>query len=704
MRRATPAEAHQAPPQRRRWSMRDYKPLWLTRLLAYRMRACYCLSASANRRASQETYSEGGSVEVQETNGQQETGNDMSDGRSSQRQPGAENRQTSAIRIPSKASARWLRILQQVTEGAISHLDMQELLRELLDRIRDAMGVDNAAILLVNADGAHFDLYAARGSEEDVGDAAQVQIGRGVAGTIAARRTAMIINDLSEVEAENPLLRATAHSLVGAPLLIGDRVIGVIHIDSASPRQFTEEDSQLLQVIASRVALAIEHAQLYEAERAARQKAEALTRQLQTLQTVSDVALEYVQLDELLRALLPRIQQILEVDNVAILLPTADEKNLTLYNVRGPEEAVIGKVLIPMGQGVAGLIAATRQPLAVENLAAVPVANAFLREHFHSLLGVPLLSGERLIGVIHVDTFEFRHFTEEDTQMLQTLAERIATAIARSQQYERAQHGRVKAERHAAALQDTMERLDEFLSLASHELRTPITSLAMNIQLIEYWLDAERPRRAGEPEGEYLSRAVATVRPFLKRSDRSVKRLNRLIGDLLDATYIREERLALRPQRIDLVAVAREVVEEQRQIHTTRTLAFKAEGPESLSVDGDLDRIAQVMHNYIGNAIKYSDPDEPVTVITQVAGDQARFVVRDVGVGIPDAELEHIWERLYRVAGIEHQSGSRIGLGLGLYISRDIIERHGGQVGVQSAPGEGSTFWFTLPLARPHED
>ena len=638
-------------------------------------------------------------MDEQETAAEQDAGTYRLAGYVQQRQPDTEDRLANETRTPARTPARWLRILQQVTEGAISHLTLQDLLRELLGRIREAMGVDNAAILLVNEAGTHLNLYAARGSEEDVTGIAQIPMGRGVAGAIASTGMPRIIDDLSQVEVENPHLSMTACSLIGAPLLLGDRVIGVIHIDSARPRHFTDEDSQLLQIIASRVALAIEHAQLYEAERAARERAEMLARQMQTLQAVSDVALEYAQLDDLLHALLPRIQEILGVDNVAILLPVADKSELTLYSVRGPEEAVMGNVHVPMGQGVAGTIAATRRPLIIENLATVPVSNPFLREHFRSLLGVPLLEGEQLVGVIHVDSIESRRFTDEELQLLQTLAERIGPAIAHSQQFERAQRKRLQAEERAAILQDTMERMDEFLSLASHELRTPLTSLAMNIQLIDYWINSGRPRRVNETEADYLQRAISMVRPFVQRSSYSIQRINRLIGDLLDAAYVREQRLALRPQRINLAMVVRESVEEQRRTHAPRTLIFE-EAPDAIYVEGDADRIEQVLSNYISNALKYSDSSQSVRVTVSIEGDQAQVAVSDNGVGIPEAELEHIWERLYRVAGIEHQSGSRVGLGLGLYISRDIIERQGGQVGVRSTPGRGSTFWFSLPLAH----
>ena len=601
-------------------------------------------------------------------------------------------------------AAKWLTILHQVTEGAMAHRELHDLLRELLGRIREAMAADNAAILLMDEDGRHLTVYAAHGPEEEVTGKARVRVGHGVAGTIAATGKPLIVDDLSQIEVENPLLRATGHSLVGVPLVASGRVIGVIHVDSAWPRTFTEDDVRLLQVIASRVALAVENARLYESERAAREQTESAMRQLRMLQAVSDVALAHARLKDLLQALLERIQQSMEVDNVAILLPTPDGQELTLYSVHGPEAAVMGKVHVPMGGGVAGRIAATREPYFVENLAAVPVANPFLKEHFHSLLGVPLISDGRLIGVLHIDTMRPRHFTRDDGRLLEVLAERIALAIDRARLYETAQEHRAAAESRAEALEETTRRMDEFLGIASHELRTPLTSLKANVQMIDYWLNGQHGRRPAETLAAFQARVVSMAQPLVQRSNHSIRRLDRLIGDLLDASRIRENRLDLRYQQVDLVAVAREVVEDQRQAHPDRSLWVTTFGSEPVHVMADADRIGQVITNYVSNALKYSKSDAPVTIHVKQEREQARVAVSDQGIGIPEAEQEAIWGRFYRVAGVGHQSGSQVGLGLGLYISRDIVMRHGGKVGVRSAPGQGSTFWFTLPLKHSERE
>lgn len=609
--------------------------------------------------------------------------------------------------FPSTGSARmanrWLRILQWVTEGAIAHLDLQALLRELLGRIREAMAVDNAAILLVSEDNTHLTLYAAHGPEEDVTGQVQVPMGRGVAGSIAASAQPRIIDDLSQVDVENPLLRATAHSLLGVPLLSQTRVIGVLHVDSARPRHFTDEDSQLLQVLASRVVLAIEHAQLYESQRVAREEAEGASRQLQALQAISDVALEHVRLDDLLQALLLRIQQMLGVDNVAILLPTTAGQELTLYSVRGPEEAMLGKVHVPMGQGVAGTIAATRAPLIVDNLATVPVANPFLRKHFRSLMGVPLLDDGRLVGVIHVDSVAPRQFTEEESHLLQVLAERIARAIARAQQYEHVRQSRTQAEREVAALQETTQRMDAFLSVASHELKTPVTSMKASVQLAMRAARSLSALALPETAAAKLTRALE----LLASTDKQATKLDRLIDDLLDVTRLQAGTATIRLARADLGAIVREAIEQQQLAWPGRAIRLDLSSlPEALpTLMVDADRVSQVVANFLTNALKYSADDAPVTVTITFPGrdepdqqrDQVRVAVRDQGPGLSAEQQVQLWQLYHRVPDIVQQSGSGAGLGIGLYVCKAIVEQHGGRVGVESAPGEGSMFWFTLP-------
>jgi signal transduction histidine kinase len=180
-------------------------------------------------------------------------------------------------------------------------------------------------------------------------------------------------------------------------------------------------------------------------------------------------------------------------------------------------------------------------------------------------------------------------------------------------------------------------------------------------------------------------------------------RLNRLVNDLLDTARIQSGRLALTLKLEDLVDIVRATVEEHSQAFPERSIILHL--PEApIIVSADAERISQVVANFLTNAFKYSREECPVEIGVEVEGSLARAWVRDRGPGLLPDYQAHIWERFYRVPGLEIQSGSGVGLGLGLHISKTIIEQHYGQVGVQSAPGQGSTFWFTLAVAAPADE
>ncbi len=234
------------------------------------------------------------------------------------------------------------------------------------------------------------------------------------------------------------------------------------------------------------------------------------------------------------------------------------------------------------------------------------------------------------------------------------------------------------------ALREANQQMDDFLGIASHELKTPLTALRLQVQAVKRRIHPQAP-----------------VEEPLARMEHQVRRLERLVNDLLDVSRIRAGKLELSLESADLAALVRQIVEEQRQAAPTRTITLHLPSDHAVLLMLDADRIGEVLVNYLTNALRYSPAEQPVEVGLAVEEEHARVWVRDHGPGIPAAEQAHIWERFHRVPGIKAQSGTGVGLGLGLSICREIIERHHGHVGVQSAPGHGSTFWFTLPLGQP---
>lgn len=269
--------------------------------------------------------------------------------------------------------------------------------------------------------------------------------------------------------------------------------------------------------------------------------------------------------------------------------------------------------------------------------------------------------------------------------------------IVVSLEYEQLRREQETARAHEEALIEANRRVEEFLGIVSHELKTPLTSLIGTNQLMAQRIDAYTRAGVGPDD---RARALGMVRELVRRCESSLFRIGRLVNDLVDDARIREGQLEIEFERCDLRTVVADAVEEQRLLAPTRTIRLLACNSDPILVLADPSRLVQVVSNYVSNALKYSRENQPVVVRVHVMGGMGCVTVRDKGVGLPIVELDQIWDRFHRAEGVAVQSGSDVGMGIGLHICKTIIERHGGQVGVKSVPGRGSTFWFTVPLAR----
>ena len=222
---------------------------------------------------------------------------------------------------------------------------------------------------------------------------------------------------------------------------------------------------------------------------------------------------------------------------------------------------------------------------------------------------------------------------------------------------------------------------DQMLSIVAHELRTPLTAMKARAQMMR--------RRLARGTG-------VTVEQF-DQLGHDVERLERLVNDLNEAARAQQGGVELNLESCDLRGLCQQVAEEQMET-TGRVIALDLPRKPLIAVI-DCSRIVQVLTNLATNAIKYSPPEAPISVALRRQGSKAQIAVRDEGPGIHEEALAHVFERFYRVPGAQVLSGPASGLGLGLYICRGLVEQHGGQIGVESKPGCGSTFWFTLPLS-----
>jgi signal transduction histidine kinase len=220
---------------------------------------------------------------------------------------------------------------------------------------------------------------------------------------------------------------------------------------------------------------------------------------------------------------------------------------------------------------------------------------------------------------------------------------------------------------------------DDFLTIASHELKTPLTPIKLHLQMLEQRCETGKPIPP-----QLVQKALAQV-----------DRLTGVISDILDSSQIEAGRLELERDPLSLQQLIRETLADLRPSSLHHPLEYE-ESPEELVVLGDRDRLAQVLKNLLENALKYSPQKGPIRVTLARSGAEALVSVEDSGIGIPKDQQEHLFERFFRARNAPISGFG--GLGLGLYISRHIVERHGGRIWVESETGHGATFRFTLPL------
>ncbi len=240
---------------------------------------------------------------------------------------------------------------------------------------------------------------------------------------------------------------------------------------------------------------------------------------------------------------------------------------------------------------------------------------------------------------------------------------------------------------------EALHHMELFIAIAAHEFRTPLAVISGQIDLAERRLSAIIPQ-----DGQATAPAAASLRKSLDAAQQASTKLGSLLNSLLEVTHARTGRLAIHPEWCDLVTLVRAQVADHRQLYPSRRLRLHLDRHRHIYILADPVRLAQVLTNYLNNACKYSPLSRPIWVDLRVGEGMAHVSVRDQGPGLAPGVQAHIWERFYQAPDTRPQSGSDAGLGLGLYISRLIVEQHGGEVGVESEAGNGATFWCTLPL------
>lgn len=485
-----------------------------------------------------------------------------------------------------------------------------------------------------------------------------------------------IINDLSADVDGLPELDRRIRQMAAAPLVSGERSLGVVAACDSLRGAFTEGDLRLLGVLADKVALVFENLTLQQALRRERHESEAL-HLLSKLLTSSEAFAHVV--GEAVRT----ASELLDCEKIALLTWDVEHDELVAHRpVVGLDDAQVEGLRISLKEpSMAGAVLRTNSPLTSNDAPNDAWVSRRIRKLLdaRTLLAAPVTSGPRPIGVLMAVNAKKGNFDEEDLRFTSVLASRIAGVID-------AGRARARERELMHMLREADRTKSDFVSILAHELRGPMTTVrGLSDTVRRQWDKIDDAKR----------------KEFLGIMSKEVERLSRLVSDLLDLS-----RMDAGTLRYELEPMALpELVDNILTVHPSLKAQHivVSEVPDDLpKVLGDRERIHQVLLNLISNANRYSPQGTTVTltgehVLDDPAGPVVKIGVTDEGIGIAPEDMDRLFTKFAR---LPKPSWTAKGTGLGLYITRGIVEGHGGRVWAESEPGKGSTFFFTLKTAN----
>ncbi|MEO7801474.1 MAG: ATP-binding protein [Ginsengibacter sp.] len=331
-------------------------------------------------------------------------------------------------------------------------------------------------------------------------------------------------------------------------------------------------------------------------------------------------------------------------------------------------------------RGSLGWVLRTGQPVMISNVTQEMMeASAKDEEHLEvikalhiaSAMVTPMLVKGKVIGVVcFISCNPFNKYDEQDFSFAKDFTNRITLTLENARLYE-------EVKQDALLRTEDSRRKDEFISIASHELKTPVTSLKAYTQVLEQSFEKKKDTKSAE---------------MLAKMNKQIDKLTGLIVDLLDVTKITNGEIAFNIEQFDFNELVEETVEEMQRTTAHRLIVNLSK----CTVAGDRNRLSQVLVNLLTNAIKYSPGAKKVLITSVCDEEKVTLCVKDFGIGISPSQQPKVFTRFYRAN--ENANYTFPGLGLGLYISAEIIKRHGGGIHFESKPDKGSTFCFALPM------
>ena len=586
--------------------------------------------------------------------------------------------------------AQRLALINEISMAANLPLALDVVLQTAADGLAHVLGVGQTALALFDDMRRHLTIVAehlAPGSASGIGYEIPLEGNASMERILATKAPLAIFDAQSDpllANLRDIMIQRRVRSLLIVPFIVRDEIIGTVGADAIEfPRYFTAADMELAQTIANLLAARIEQARLLDAERRRRQEIEAVYQASLSLAAS-------LEMSEVLDAILSAVLNLLQVQDAHIFL--YDGEHLSFAAARTPDGQLRQPYAEPRPAGLTYTVARTGQALFVEDTQRHPMfANVPPDWQPVALAGLPLTIRSGVIGVMNVAYATPRRIPESERRILTLLATQAAIAIQNARLHDQVQRHAEELEQRVAertrALSDALDRLteldrlkDQFVSNVSHELRTPLANIKLYLGLLEHG-------RAEKHE------------QYLKTLNHETERLEKLIVDLLDLSRIDSGATPVHFMPTDINHLGADLIADRSTQAAERGLTLGCEPEHALPPAlADPNLIAQVMSNLVTNAIHYTPRGGSVTFSTGLRQFSQEywitFTVQDTGPGIPPQEFSHLFERFFR--GEAGRRSGEPGAGLGLAICKELVDRHGGRITMDSQPGRGTAFTVWL--------
>jgi signal transduction histidine kinase len=583
-----------------------------------------------------------------------------------------------------------LTALGEVGQVISSTLDLEKVLQTIVQRAVQLAGLDGGSIYEFDDRDEGFHLRAAEHVEEEILEVSRsspIRLGEGAVGRAGATREPVVIEDMLDESYQSRvrelLIKSGSRALLAVPLLRKDLLLGALLVSRNSPGPFAPEVIDLLKTFATQSAVAIQNARLFNETK------EALDQQRASAEVLTAISSSIADTGPVFEKILESCQRVFAGRNVGINV-VGDDGKVHLGAYRGHGHAQLqAHMPVPLSmESGSGAAIVSRQVLHFPDCNA-PDVPPYARRGAHvvgnrSMLFAPMLWEGKSVGAIYVGRPVTGPFSEKEIALLKTFADQAVIAIQNAKLFREIQEKSVELEVANRQLEVANKRKSEFLANMSHELRTPLNAI---IGFSEALMD----RMFGDLNEKQLE--------YQKDIHESGKHLLSLINDILDLSKIEAGHMELELSSFHLPTAISNAVTLIRERALCHGIALGVEIDERLGdFQADERKVKQVLLNLLSNAVKFTPDGGRVDVSARLDTDKVEIAVKDTGVGISPEDQASLFEEFKQFGS--DRSRKAEGTGLGLALTKRLVELHGGQILVDSALGKGSTFRVLLPACN----